>query len=163
MLSRVVGKAEAAQFFDVSLPTVDAWIRRGCPVEERGGRGRAWRLDLLKVAEWRHTKDVPIANVDPETMNPGDRRLWYESEVRRRTLQKMDGELLEREEVLHVFATTIALITDHLRALPDNLERRVGLRPDALAVVEATIDTELENLKRALTRAVEGGADDRIS
>lgn len=46
-------KHEVAAFFEVSLPTVDAWLRKGMPYEQKGGKGKPWIFDLRKVNEWR--------------------------------------------------------------------------------------------------------------
>lgn len=48
-----VSRGDLAAIFGVSLPTVDTWVKSGCPFVERGGRGRAWTFDTADVAEWR--------------------------------------------------------------------------------------------------------------
>ena len=50
---REVNRAELAEINGVSLPTVDEWVRRGCPVVQRGGRGRAWTFNTAEVRSWR--------------------------------------------------------------------------------------------------------------
>jgi len=45
-----MNKAELARAYGVSIPAVDAWIRRGCP---HGKRGRRYHFDRDDVAEWR--------------------------------------------------------------------------------------------------------------
>ena len=50
---KLVNRAELATLFEVSLPTVDAWVRKGCPVVERGGRGREWKFHFAEVFNWR--------------------------------------------------------------------------------------------------------------
>ena len=47
-----LNRAEAAMFFGVALTTIDAWIRRGCPVTQRGDRGVPHSLDSAAVARW---------------------------------------------------------------------------------------------------------------
>lgn len=49
-----VNKAGLAGVFGISLVTVEAWIRNGCPVEEKGaGKGKPWVFDTSDVAAWR--------------------------------------------------------------------------------------------------------------
>ena len=48
-----VTKAEAAQFFDVSLKTIDAWLRKGMPYVQKGGRGKPWTINLREASKWR--------------------------------------------------------------------------------------------------------------
>ena len=58
---RSVNRAGLASVFAVSLPTIDAWVRKGCPVVERGGTGREWQFDTAAVIEWRTAKAVEDA------------------------------------------------------------------------------------------------------
>ena len=48
-----VNKVELSDIFGVAMPTIDDWVRRGCPVVERGGKGRAWVLNTADVRGWR--------------------------------------------------------------------------------------------------------------
>jgi phage terminase Nu1 subunit (DNA packaging protein) len=50
---RVVNRTELAEINGVSLPTIESWVRRGCPVVQRGGRGRAWQFNTAEVRSWR--------------------------------------------------------------------------------------------------------------
>lgn len=58
-----VNKAGLASVFGVSLVTIEAWIRNGCPVEERGaGKGKPWVFDTADVAAWREQKAAEDAS-----------------------------------------------------------------------------------------------------
>lgn len=53
---RLLTKAELAQLLGVSLPAIDAWVRRGCPVAQAAtgaGRGNGARFALPDVLDWR--------------------------------------------------------------------------------------------------------------
>lgn len=52
-MSRIVSRSKLAEMQDVSLPTVDKWVRDGCPVVKRGGRGKEWQFDNAAVTNWR--------------------------------------------------------------------------------------------------------------
>src|SRR5574337_160602 len=43
---RRANKATVAAFFDVSLSTVDGWIRRGCPFIQSGSLKSSWQFDM---------------------------------------------------------------------------------------------------------------------
>ena len=58
---RIVNRAGLAQLCGVTLPTVDAWVRKDCPVVERGGTGKEWKFDSAAVIEWRIAKAVENA------------------------------------------------------------------------------------------------------
>lgn len=48
-----VNRSELSGIFGVSLPTVDAWVRNGCPgVKSGSGRGGGWQFDSADVAAW---------------------------------------------------------------------------------------------------------------
>lgn len=52
-----VNRTELAATFGVSLPTVDQWVRDGCPFDQRGaGRGKPWVFDTADVAAWREAR-----------------------------------------------------------------------------------------------------------
>jgi hypothetical protein len=48
-----VNRAQLAKMMSVSLPTIDDWQRRGCPVAETGGKGRSYSFNVQEVIEWR--------------------------------------------------------------------------------------------------------------
>lgn len=50
---RDVNRSDLAEINGVSMPTIDDWVRRGCPVVQRGGRGRAWQFNTADVRNWR--------------------------------------------------------------------------------------------------------------
>ena len=68
MSDPLLNRAELAKAFGVSLTTVDAWVRRGCPYVSRGSNGREWQFDPLAVAHWR------LGNQD-------EARKWYDQAV----------------------------------------------------------------------------------
>jgi phage terminase Nu1 subunit (DNA packaging protein) len=49
-------RAGLAEFFGVAMPTIDHWVRTGCPAVERGGRGKAWTFNTADVIAWREQK-----------------------------------------------------------------------------------------------------------
>lgn len=51
-----VNRVVVADIFGVSLPTVDAWVRAGCPVIQRGRRGVEWIFSTAEVSQWLNTR-----------------------------------------------------------------------------------------------------------
>lgn len=51
-----VNRSQLADVFGISLPTVDAWVRAGCPFDQRGGAGKEWAFDTADVARWREKR-----------------------------------------------------------------------------------------------------------
>lgn len=85
--TRIVNRAGLAEIMGVSLPTVDAWRKSGCPVLSKGGRGKEWEFDLAVVIEWRCETAARAAAGD---LDDG------EDELKRRKL-KAEAEMLELE------------------------------------------------------------------
>jgi DNA invertase Pin-like site-specific DNA recombinase len=50
---KLVGKESIANMFDVSITTVERWIRDGMPVEQRGDQLHDWVFELAQVKQWR--------------------------------------------------------------------------------------------------------------
>ena len=123
---RTASKGGCAEFFGVSLPTVEAWVRKGMPVQQQGSRGVAWVIDLLAAAEWRFAGSTG-GDSDPEDMPPAERKAWYEGETKRRDLQVRDRELIPAGDVERVIATAFAALASDVWAIPDLLERKHGV------------------------------------
>lgn len=77
---RIVNRTDVATLCNVSLPTVDKWVRNGCPVVERGSKGREFQFDIAAVIDWRIKSAVDQAvaglqDVDGKTSkDEADRR-----------------------------------------------------------------------------------------
>lgn len=161
---RKANKAELAEFFDVSIPTIDAWIRKGMPAIQRGAKTVPWVFDLLAVALWKFAPQGDEAGpVDPEKLPPGERKSWFDSEMRRRELQTADRELIPAAEVGQVIATAFAAVAQSVRSLPDNLERRLSLSPEVVDQIGRAMDEHLDDLAERLQKLgpVEEGSNAR--
>jgi phage terminase Nu1 subunit (DNA packaging protein) len=154
---RRANKAELAAFFDVSLPTIESWVRRGCPVVQRGSKGVSWVFDLLQVSEWKFSGMAPQGagedgEIDPSRLPPAERKAWFESEIKRRDLQVRDGELIPASDLELCIATAFAAIAQGVRAIPDNLERRIGCGADVAETVGQILDEEMSALADRLAQ-----------
>ncbi|WP_196139241.1 terminase small subunit [Aliikangiella sp. G2MR2-5] len=49
---KVCGKDSLASVMDVTITTVERWIRDGMPVEQRGDSTHEWLFDLTQVKQW---------------------------------------------------------------------------------------------------------------
>jgi phage terminase Nu1 subunit (DNA packaging protein) len=148
--SRRANKKLVAEFFDVSLPSVEAWVRRGCPVVYRGSKTEPWLFDLLTVAEWRINGSNPEAAIDPDKLAPNERRAWYDSEARKRELQIKDRQLIPKPEVEQAIATAFAALAQEMKAITDNLERRFGISPEIIEAVEDSLHVGMDGMRERL-------------
>ena len=62
----IVNRAQVADVFGCSLPTVDTWVRQGCPVVQKGSRGVEWQFDTAAVAKWRNERILADATGDKQ-------------------------------------------------------------------------------------------------
>lgn len=143
-------KADCAQFFGVTLPTIDKWIRDGMPIVQRGSQGISWVIDLHAAAKWRYEARLPSGELDPETLPPAERKLWYDGETRRRELQVRDRHFIPDSEVEQSVATAFAAVAQSVLALPDQLERRAGLTPTQSESAQQAIHETLNDLAERL-------------
>jgi phage terminase Nu1 subunit (DNA packaging protein) len=60
------------------------------------------------------------------------------------------GELVSRDAVRQATATLLALLTQSLRSIPDNLERTLALQPQLVEAVAKQIDAGLSEAANAL-------------
>ena len=126
---------EAARFLEAWVPTLRRWICDGCPVAEKGIRGRPYQLDLIAVAAWRKgqlkkerkaaedraardaelrlellsdgavTEGVP----DAAAMTPEQRDEWLRDELAKVRLTRLRGELVPADEARDRLTEALAL------------------------------------------------------
>ena len=54
---KIVGKETLANLMDVTITSVERWIRDGMPVEERGDHLQEWIFDLSEVKHWHSQQE----------------------------------------------------------------------------------------------------------
>ena len=69
---------------------------------------------------------------------------------REHALAVSTGQYLLRDDVRQASATLLAVLSQSLRSLPDNLERRLSLPPPVVEAIAAEIDSALGELGIAL-------------
>ncbi len=53
---QIVGKDTLASIMDVTITSVERWIRDGMPVEQRGDQFKDWIFNLSQVKHWKAEK-----------------------------------------------------------------------------------------------------------
>jgi len=139
---RLANKLQVSEFFDVSVKTVDLWVRRGCPFIQRGDVRTPWIFDLLAVSEWRYAPPTRVRVDDPEKLKPKDRRDWYEGEKTRERVDEMMANLVTRDEFDAEKSRIQSAIAECLSRLPDRLTTSCKLPPAASAALRDLIDRE---------------------
>jgi phage terminase Nu1 subunit (DNA packaging protein) len=146
-------KTALSIWFDVTPPTIDLWIRQGMPVKARGGRGKSWEFDNLECAKWRFGKEVNYdpTSVDPYSLPTNERKTFFEAELRARELDQLDGRLIPADTFRTALADACKLMVAHLESLPDALEKKAGIPPAGVDLVETTINGLRQALYEAMT------------
>ncbi|MEM6603287.1 MAG: terminase small subunit [Pseudomonadota bacterium] len=49
----ILSKVDLANYFGVTRPTVDDWVRSGCPVVQKGNKRTPWKFNSADVYAWR--------------------------------------------------------------------------------------------------------------
>ena len=150
--SRIGSKMDVGVFFQVSPPTVDAWIRKGMPIVQRGRRGIPWEIDLLEVARWRFSPAVEVGDgdVNPELMQPKERLDWYKGSQARRADALEAGEVVKADEARDAMATMLKSTMLALDTMTEVVEREAKLTPTQSGAVQRIIDRERRALSAAL-------------
>jgi phage terminase Nu1 subunit (DNA packaging protein) len=149
---REVNRTELAEINGVSLPTVESWVRRGCPVVQRGGRGRAWQFNTAEVRNWR--EDDIRAESSHATHATKDelilRKLAAETEQAELDLAKAKDEVIPFEQLERAMVKAFGEVRAGMRnVLPGRAARRLIGETDETIFKEVLleeIDQRLEAL-----------------
>ncbi|MEO7860254.1 MAG: terminase small subunit [Nitrospirales bacterium] len=149
-MGRWIGnKADLAEFFQVSAPTIDDWVRRDCPVVKRGKPGVDWVFDFRAVRKWREAYIVTHAgnSKDSTTAQAVRRRALAEAGLKELELAKLqkslaDVEMIRRglENVVINFRTMALSVAAQIGREIDDPEIRVRV----VAIVDRRIREMLE-------------------
>lgn len=147
-------KAELAEVFGVSVAAVDAWLRRGCPYVQRGGRGQSWVFHMLDVAQWRWGQDESQED-DPEKLAPKERLDWYRGETERLKLDELQGRLIDAGRAVEIWRQHIETAKGRLMSVPGAMSAEV-FRAESVADVEHMLRDALYAVMEEIANA---GAD----
>src|SRR3954470_22098572 len=104
---RIVNRADLADFLGVSLPTIDGYVRRGCPFIERGSKGREWRFHSKAVVDWLRQQDVEqaLGTADaPDIEAARLRKVLAEAQLAELELSRQQGASIS-QRFFHEFMT----------------------------------------------------------
>lgn len=156
MKGNVVTRIALADAFGVALPTVDAWVRAGCPFIQRGGRGREWQFNTADVGQWRcdRAREEALGTARASEEELKLRKLAAEAESAELKLAKEKGEVAPiREFELATTALMVNIRTNvmnvagravlQLLGCTDELEFKRKLRAELTLALETAAAAEL--------------------
>jgi phage terminase Nu1 subunit (DNA packaging protein) len=123
---RLLNWSEVADFFGCSIPTVDRWIRKGCPVVRRpSGRGHGanqWQFDSAAMIAWlREEGQADAGQAQMDMAEARRRRAAAEASLAELGLAKARGEMLPVRDVEIVWGRVIGNVKPLLLAIPARL------------------------------------------
>lgn len=146
-----LNRSGIAEHLDVSLPTIDRWVKDGMPVVQRGGRGVEWVFDLADVIQWYANRKAEAAGGATDDL----------AEIEKRTARaKMERAELEVAEAkglvapIAEFQRVQAAMMATLRQNIMNVPQRAVLQ----LLGETNETTFKQKLRAELTLALEQSA-----
>lgn len=101
----------------MSLPTVDAWVRSGCPYDQKGERGKEWIFDTADVMRWR--EKLARDDAGGEDVQDGEalKRRKLANDVRMGDLDFLErsGQLASIDAVERMWSRILAELQSNLR------------------------------------------------
>jgi len=151
-------KSEIAGAFKVSLPTVDAWVRSGCPFVRQGSRGHAWTFNLADVIAWRFSH---VSNSEAGSLVQAQtRRTLIDCEHRELRLKRDRAELVSIDTVILEWSRLFQVFKSKIRNIPRKISPFLVTETDQIrvqAMLEKEIDETLEELGNYNPGKVSGG------
>lgn len=170
----VLNKRDLADFFGVSIPTLDAWISAGLPAMTEGTNGRSYEFQASVAWAWKCSRDdgerekntqaaaaiaaMRLALIGGKSGNsiqslpPKERQQLYDVEASFEKLKRERNQSLDRDEVQQVLNDLLRIVRDGVSALPDTLERDANLDGKGVTVAMDRCDDLLSELERTIAR-----------
>ncbi|WP_232017734.1 terminase small subunit [Cereibacter sphaeroides] len=151
---RAVTQADLAQLFGVSVPTVQNWVRNGCPFVERGGKSKAWTFNTAEVAAWREqrVRDDASGVASASEAELRRRKLAAETGTAELDYARARAEVAPVEQFEKALVKVFAEVRAQLRVIPSRVSRMIVGSTDEShikGVLIAEIDQALEALANA--------------
>lgn len=150
-----VTRQALADVFGVSLPTIDAWVRKGCPFVEKGGRGQEWQFNTAHVSKWLRDRDVEEATGGiPDDMDELKlRKQKAETELAELELAQKKGEVALISEFERIWAMSMGQLRQNILGVPqravlqllgetDEMAFKEKLRAEIVLALEQTVESE---------------------
>lgn len=147
-----LNRADTADLFGIAKTTLDDWVRRGCPVVQRGSRGKAWQFSSADVSRWRED-DIRASALSVEATPAEElrrRKLEAETQLIELDLAKAKELVAPIEQMEKAMDAIFGEIRANLRnALPARAAQRligVTSETEIKTILRDEIDQALENL-----------------
>lgn len=150
-MTQIKGKSanrvELAQFFGVSVMTIDTWIRKGMPIVQRGSRGVSWEFDTAACAQWRADQAALNAVGDTTSSDMEElkrRKAAAETALVELELSRERGKVIAVEDFDKLLSPMVIAYRSTLLNLPSKLHQFVD--EEAEKIIDSEIRLALEAL-----------------
>lgn len=120
---QVLNRGDLAETFGVSSPTIDSWIRAGCPIISKGGRGVAASFNSADVANWLRTKarDEGAGTAKADESELKRRKLAAETGLAELELAQARELVAPLDQVERMVARAFAEVRAGMRNIPSRV------------------------------------------
>lgn len=153
---QTLNRGEVAAFFGVTPPTVDGWVRAGCPVK-KGQRGVASEFNSADVAAFLREKarEEGSGTTLADENQLKRRKMAAEAERSELELAKAKGEVAPVREFERATAMLMAAIRANVMNVPgravlqllgetDELQFKTKLRAELVLALETAAEADME-------------------
>jgi len=118
-----------AQILGVALTSLDSFVKEGCPVIKKAGKGVASEYDAPSVVQWyvQRMTEKAASRADAGDLDRlKARKLEIENETKTIALLREKGEILPLRQFEQTLATVLASIRAPMLSLPQRATMRLA-------------------------------------
>lgn len=132
MIVYKLNRSQLASVFKRNISTIDAWLNKGMPYVEKGGKGSEWVFDLRGVIKWRerHLREELSSQDRVEIEEAKRRKIAAEASILEIALQTKRNEMILIKEVEQDIAHAYITIKQRLRTVPDRIVAELASQTD---------------------------------
>jgi phage terminase Nu1 subunit (DNA packaging protein) len=153
---KLVSKSELAEILGVALPTVDHWIKKGCPFVTQGSKGIAWVFNTSDVIDWR-LDDIREQYEDKtgrenvlDYNEARRRRMAAEAGISELQLAKETAQVVDIETIEIQLSNILGTVKAQVSAIPHTIAHRIaGMR--STRKIERALEEELNQALNELS------------
>lgn len=152
-----VNKTELCGIMGVTPPTVDGWVRNGCPIKQKGARGVASTFNTSDVMKWLQQRAREEASGDAlvDERELKRRKLAAETAKAELELAKAKGDVAPVREFERATAMLMAAIRANVMNVPgravlqllgetDEVQFKAKLRAELVLALETASESDMD-------------------
>ena len=157
MFGKKVSQSQCAEVFGVHRNTIAAWLRQGCPFDQKANKsqGLDWVLDTAQVAQWREEKAASDAsgrtdNLQIDIQTEKARLAYHQANLAELDEQVQRGKYVDIVTFEKVIADAFITIRQRMMNVPQRVTPLVVGLTDEMQV-KKIIDNEVRDVLTELS------------